>query len=78
MLENQNTISEQAELTGEVEKIVCDNCFEEYLFALKDNTHEFSIGLISILQCLAFAENEGAVPELPSEWWLEVKNHFQI
>ena len=69
-------IPEKAELTGEAEKIHCDNCSEEYLFHLKDTVHEFSIGLIDILECLHFAEEQGAVPQLPPEWWIRVENKF--
>lgn len=76
MSKNQNTIPEKAELTEDVEHIICDNCFEEYLFRLKDSVHEFTIGLIDILNCLQFAEEQGAVPELPPEWWIDVKSHF--
>ena len=60
----------------ELEKEIADNCSEEYLFHLKDTVHEFSIGLINILECLHFAEEQGAVPQLPPEWWIRVENKF--
>lgn len=47
----------------------CDTCNETLVFAMKDNYHEFSIGLRTILECLAIAEKEGYVPPLPPEWW---------
>lgn len=68
-----NNIPERAELTGEVENIHCDNCNEEFLFYLKDNVHEFSIGLIDILECLLFAEEQGAIPPISPEWWLQIE-----
>lgn len=43
----------------------CQECGEDYLFMMKDNYHEFSIGLSTILSCLAMAEKEGAVPKIP-------------
>ena len=71
-----SNMPEKAELTGEAEKIHCDNCSEEYLFHLKDTVHEFSIGLINILECLHFAEEHEAVPHLPPDWWIRVENKF--
>lgn len=71
-----NNISNRAELTGEVEKLHCDNCSEEYLFFLKDAFHEFSLGLVDILECLRFAEEQGAVPNLPPEWWININKRF--
>lgn len=44
-------------------------CGEELVFAMRDNHHPFSIGLSTILSCLAIAEKEGYVPQLPFEWW---------
>ena len=73
-----NTIPEQARLTYDVEKSTCENCFESLLFHLKDSTHEFTIGLIDVLKCIKFAEEEGSLPELPPEWWIDVKNHYQM
>ena len=76
MLKHEKTIPEQAELTEKVDQINCSNCFEEYLFHLKDSHHDFTIGLIDILRCLKFAEENGAVPELPTDWWLSVDRRF--
>lgn len=73
----KNEIPDRAELTDDVQQMMCDNCFEEYLFKLKDKNHEFVIGLTDVLKCIEFAESEGAVPELPAEWWLSVKRHFR-
>lgn len=72
----RNSIPEKAELMNNVDKIVCDNCFEKYLFHLKNKNGEFTVGLTDILRCLKFAEKEGAVPSIPPKWWLDVENHF--
>ena len=49
---------------------------EDYIFAMKDKYHEFSIGLRTILDCLELAEQEGAVPKLSEEWWIQVQNRY--
>lgn len=52
----------------EAERICCDNCFEQVVFLLKDNDHSFSIGLRTVLECLAFAVKNGELPKLPMSW----------
>lgn len=54
----------------------CEDCLEELVFAMKDKHHEFSIGLSTILYCLAIAEKEGYVPRLPPEWWEQVRSYY--
>lgn len=54
----------------------CEQCTEDYLFFMKDQEHEFSIGLKTVLACLAFAEEKGAVPPLPNEWWQLINNRY--
>lgn len=54
----------------------CEECTEDYLFLMRDQEHEFSIGLKTILSCLAFAEEKGAVPSLPYEWWHLINNRY--
>ena len=51
---------------------LCENCDEVLAFAMRDNFHEFSIGLSTILECLQIAEKEGYVPPLPDEWWFKL------
>lgn len=68
---NQDTNKEIFFNRAEVEKaqqISCDNCFENVVFLLKDNQHEFSMGLSSVLECLAFAIKNGDLPKLPLSW----------
>lgn len=55
----------------------CEDCLEEYIFQMQDKYHEFSIGLTTVLSCLAFAQQQGAVPPLPEDWWIEINNRYQ-
>ena len=68
----------KAEFQEEVERIVCSNCAEDFLFHLKLREENFTIGLRDILKCIHFAEKQGAVPPLPFEWWLDVETHFRL
>jgi hypothetical protein len=52
-------------------------CTDPLIFAMRDNNHQFSMGLFTILQCLKIAENNGAIPELPPEWWWAVESRYQ-
>lgn len=51
----------------------CECCLEEIVFAMQDNHHKFSIGLSTIMTCLAIAQKEGYVPEIPEEWWFKIR-----
>lgn len=72
----KNIIPDKAELDKKIIPILCDNCTEKYLFHLKNKNGEFSVGLIDILKCLAFAERKGVVPPISEEWWLAVQRHY--
>lgn len=72
----KNTVPDKAELTEKVAPMLCESCSEKYLFHLKNKSGEFSVGLIDVLKCLAFAEREGAVPPISEEWWLAVQRHY--
>ena len=61
---------------SEAEKMSCENCFEELIFLLKDKNHEYSIGIITILECLAFAIENGNLPKLPSKWFYLVDHRY--
>ena len=50
---------------------ICEECMEEYVFTMRDNYHEFQLGLTTILTCLAYAQMEGAVPPISEEWWIK-------
>lgn len=55
-----------------VSKINCDNCNEQVVFLLQDKDHKFSIGLTTLLDCIAFAIKNGNLPKLPYEWLHQV------
>ena len=50
------------------EEITCDNCCESVLFHLRDQEHEFTMGLSTVLECLMFAIRQGDLPKLPLSW----------
>lgn len=54
----------------------CEECMEDHLFLMRDNEHEFFVGLRTVLSCLAFAEDYGAVPKLPDGWWLKIRQRY--
>lgn len=54
----------------------CEECLEDFIFAMKDTHHEFALPLTTVLACLAFAEEEGAVPKLPDGWWTNIANRY--
>lgn len=54
------------------------SCDEYMVFAMQDKHHRFSLGLGTVLECLHAAEKEGAVPELPPQWWLTLSGRYQL
>lgn len=54
----------------------CEHCEDPLIFAMQDKQHQFSLGLITVLQCLRLAEQEGFVPALPPEWWWAVEGRY--
>lgn len=54
-----------------IDHMDCDDCTEDYVFLLRQGGREFGMGLTTVLSMLAFAEHEGAVPPLSTEWWIE-------
>lgn len=73
-MKNANEIPEAA-LTGAVEENEAEllNGNDYLFFHLKDEVHEFKIGLYTLLQCLQFAETNKDIPPLPTEWWNSVR-----
>ena len=59
--------------TGAVEEPESPETEEILYFHLKDNVHEFKIGLWDILACLQFASDQGDIPKIPSEWIQQFK-----
>lgn len=64
--------------TATAEAKTCDRCDDPLLFAMRDNYHEFSMGLLTILQCLSLAEKEGYVPSLPEAWWVQLAVRYNL
>ena len=60
-----------------IDHMDCDDCTEDYVFLMRQDDREFGIGLTTVLAALAFAEREGAVPELPADWWIKVRNQYK-
>ncbi len=74
-------LSNRADLSADGDAVTnnaCDCCDDPLLFAMRDNYHDFSIGLFTILNCLKLAEREGVVPKLPDEWWIDLHNQYRL
>ncbi len=56
----------------------CDHCIDPLLFGMKDNYHEFSLGLFTVLDCLKLAEKNGYVPPLPEDWWISICRLYDL
>ena len=52
------------------------SCDDYLVFAMKDKCHRFTMGLGTILECVRIAEQEGAVPPMPTDWWLKVEARY--
>ena len=48
-----------------------------WTFLMRQGRREFPLGLRTVLACLAFAEREGAVPELPADWWVRINRRYR-
>ena len=59
-----------------IDHMDCDDCTEDYVFLMRQGDREFGMGLSTVLAALAFAEHEGAVPPLPTEWWLKIARRY--
>ena len=72
-------INNRAELTGEsIDNTSNECCYNHLLFALRDNYHEFTLGIETVLQCLYAAEKQGVVPPLSDKWWIEIMAMYNI
>ncbi len=72
----EKALGNRAEVKS-AEDMCCDNCFEQVVFLLKDKDHEFSLGLETVLECLAFAIKNGNLPKLPSDWLRHVDSIYR-
>lgn len=73
MYENRATFDKKEGKIIVNDQTVDENFSEELVFAMKDSTHEFSLGLTTVLGCLSIAEAEGYLPPLPKEWWGDIR-----
>lgn len=72
-------IEERAALArrGIMDHSDCEDCTEDWTFLMRQGRREFPLGLRTVLACLAFAEREGAVPELPADWWVRINRRYR-
>jgi hypothetical protein len=48
----------------------CEECCESVVFALRDNKgNNFSMGVKTMIECLAAAIENNAAPKIPAAWW---------
>ncbi len=78
MNENNKRIENRAKWQQELQHGDGKLCEHELIFAMRDNYHEFTLDIQTILECLLAAEREGAVPELSAVWWSKVMNHYRL
>ena len=71
VLENRASLCDAAST-----EVFCPSCDEALVFAMRDNHHDFSIGLGTILECLVLAEKHGHVPALPDQWWVQIGRRY--
>ena len=76
MKNNKDNIITNKAMPAEKQAVAHDNpstcCDDPVFFAMRDNYHEFSMGLFTILECLKLAENRGYVPKISEDWWTEI------
>lgn len=46
-------------------------------FIMRDQVHEFAIGVAALLSCLRFAELNHELPDIPEYWWTAVKERYE-
>jgi len=52
---------------------------DQLFFELQDQQgHVFQIGLMTLLQCLAFAEEQEELPVIGYPWWNGVLDHYHL
>lgn len=51
----------------------CDNTT---MFLLDNGKTQFALNIEIVLQCMKFAEEQGKIPALPTEWWMLVSRNF--
>ena len=76
-MENDEYLSNPAEFEKKEHRCTdpdCLDCDEPIYFAMHDKHHKFSLSLTTLIECLKFAENEGAIPPIDISWWGEISN----
>ena len=53
-----------------------DKFTEKMTFTLKNDNQEFSVGISSVLKCVALAISSGVLPKLPKQWCEMVDNMY--
>lgn len=56
----------------EGEEQCCDKCCDPVIFHLRDNYHEFTMALSTVIECIVFAIQNGDLPKLPLSWLEDV------
>lgn len=78
MSKENSFMNNQAVQHGGMEENCTDCCDDPVLFHMRDNYHEFSMGLFPILRCLRLAEEDGHVPPLGDEWWINIRVRYHV
>ena len=78
MSDHQNNVLEnRASLNkAHAKEVLCPTCDEALVFGMQDSQHEFSLGLTTVLECLAVAEKQGYVSRLPDDWWVLIYRRY--
>ncbi|OLU25665.1 hypothetical protein BVH03_17650 [Pseudomonas sp. PA15(2017)] len=78
-MNHDEILENRAELSSEPVQETSGQCCDNHLiFALRDRHHDFSLGISTVLECLRFAEAQGAIPALPEDWWIAVRGRYHL
>jgi hypothetical protein len=76
-MNHDEVLNNRAQLSGApATETDAQSCGHHLLFALRDKHHEFSLDVVTVLQCLQFAEDQGAIPVLPEDWWIAIRGRY--
>lgn len=67
-MKNKVDLPELAVPTDEVYMVESEKCFESIFYLFRDNKCEFFVGLRDLLKCLSFAESQGEIPMIQTDW----------
>ncbi len=77
MINHDEVIENRAMLQQEdAKKISCPTCDETLVFGMRDSQHDFSLGLLTVLECIAIAEKHEQVPPISQKWWDQIFKRF--